>query len=283
MITAWSKNYKKLFGFRILICIMLVFSWSQGFRRQKEYCSLLSKCGLPFLKKDCPDSLCTGIEGVEYDSTRCGDTRKMVESGISVSEFLGQKLYGFLGQKYRVVYEVSDSLPVKPGRFEYLLDDIPLAAKVVNAFRKTDYHVVYLDGEQKRYWRGRKGKNLSGEATLIAGSIAEKKLTYFGFGDVKILKWKLRGQIYFDYVYAVHKDKMIAYNLKVVAFPANAVVNFIMNIGMFKKIATNKIIEVFTDITKAGNELDKLSYEDFLKIYEWTEEDKKKLRELIAI
>ncbi|MFC1586486.1 hypothetical protein ACFL5V_13140, partial [Fibrobacterota bacterium] len=150
-------------------------------------------------------------------------------------------------------------------------------------FQKTKYSAEYLDGERKKYWRGNNGRNLSGEAMLIAGSIGEKKLVYFGFGIVKILKWKLKGQVLFDYKYKVEDGKSIAYDLKVVVFPGGAVVNAIMNMGLFKKVVKNKIIEVFTDITESADELNKLNYDHLLKKADWTEEEKSKLLVLLAL
>jgi hypothetical protein len=224
-----------------------------------------------------------GIKGVEYNAKRCGEAKNLVEEGVSTSTFLGQKLYGFLGQKYRVDYTISDSLPIKMAWFEYLLNDIPLAAKIINACQGTKYTAMYLDGDQKKYWRGNNGRNLSGEATLIAGSIGEKKLIYFGFGIVKILKWKLKGQVLFDYKYREVQGMPIPFDLNILVFPGGAVVNAIMNMGMFKRVVKNKILEVFKDITDSAQEISKMSNEELMEKYKWTEEDKVKLKELLAL
>ena len=100
-----------------------------------------------------------------------------------------------------------------------MLNDIPLAAKVVNASRKTKYVAKYLDGEQKKYWRGNNGKNLTVEANLIAGTISEKKLTYFGIGRVRFLKWKLKGPAFLSFSYWPGDGKSIEYDMKIIAAP----------------------------------------------------------------
>ena len=256
---------------------------SSAFKLQKEYCSLMWKCGLPHDTVSCPDSLKAGVKGVVYDSIRCREARSLVEKGISVRTKSGRKLYGFLGYKYRVEYPIASILLVKPVRFEYLLDDLPLAARLVNASRKTDYKVRYLDGKRKRRFKGNKGKNLYGEVLLITGSISEKQLTYFGYGVAKIFKWKLKGPVLMDFSYRHEKDEAIVYDIKVIAAPGNAMLNIIMNMSIFKFVVKHKIKEVLEDITEAGTEMDRMSYEDILKMDDWSEKDKKKIRELVDL
>ena len=274
-------NFNFSFGF--LFILLVSASRSGGFPREMEYCSLLEKCGINILIEDCYDSLRTGIKGVDYDSLRCSEARRLHGLGVPTDSYQGQKLFGFLGQKYRVDYEVVSRLPIKPSRFDYLLEDIPLAAKIVNAFQGSKYSVEYLDGDRRRYWRGDNGKNLYGEANLIAGGIQERHLVYFGFGIVKILKWKLKGQVLFEYAYNTPESESIDYDLKVVVFPGGAFINAIMNMGLFKKVVTNKILEVFQDITQSANELTKIPFGELMKKYDWTEEDKKKLQFLLTL
>ncbi|MBF0430079.1 MAG: hypothetical protein HQK83_02280 [Fibrobacteria bacterium] len=267
----------------VFFLIFLFIANTSAFRRQKEYCSLLAKCGIEIQIKECPDSMRVGIKGIEYTDSRCAEARSLEEVGVLSTDYQGQKLYGFLGQKYRVDYKVESTLPIKTSRFEYLLQDIPLAAKVVNAFQKTKYTVSYLDGERRRYWRGDNGDNLSGEANLIAGNIKEKHLVYFGFGIVKILKWKLKGQVLFDFKYKEENNQIIPYDLKVVVFPGGAIVNAIMNMGLFKRVVKNKILEVFKDITDSADDLSKMPFDKLLLKYKWTEEDVQKLKVLLSL
>jgi len=281
-----KSAFHKIFSKAILgvLGLGLIFITQTGFQRQKEYCSLFKHCKLSGSHSACPDSLSKPLEDVEYNQTRCSEARYLISKGVGAEDYQGQKLFGFLGQKYRVEYVVKDSLPIKISRFEYLLNDIPLAAKIVNAFRQTKYTAEYLDGEERRYWKGNNGSNLSGEANLIAGSLEEDELIYFGFGIVNVLKWRLRGQVLFQYKYKTPtQGKPIPYNLKVLVFPGGAVVNTIMNMGLFKKVVTNKILDVFNDIVLSAQELSKLKTEQVLKLQDWTPEERVKIKELMNI
>jgi hypothetical protein len=254
-----------------------------GFKLQKEYCSLLAKCGLEYDTTRCPDSLKTGVKGVDYDSSRCAEARQLIEKGVSVRSSKGRLLYGFLGYKHRVEYPITSSLPVKVDRFEYLLNDLPLAAKLVNAFKKTKYKVQYIKYSRKRSFKGNKGKNLYGRASLIAGSIAEKELTYFGYGVAKILKWKLKGPVLLSFEYRPETGEFISYDLKIIAVPGSAFINIIMNMSLFKFVVKLKIKEVFVDITETAVEMEKLSIEEILHKHKWTEEEKQKLKEMMEL
>ncbi len=266
-----------------LFLLIFLVSLSFGFRLQNEYCSLLAKCDLGPPEKECPDSLKTGIPDIVYDDERCKEARVLVKNGVSIKNYQGQKLFGFLGQKYRVEYKVKDALPIPVAQFEYLLNDIPLAAKVVNIFQKTKYSAEYLDGDQRKYWRGSNGSNLTGEAYLIAGGVDIKHLSYFGFGVVSILTWKLKGDVLFDYKYEVTEGGPIKYDLKVLVFPGGAVINAIMNMGLFKKVVRNKILEVFEHIVHSAEELNKTNLEDILSKHKWTDLEKEKLKALMEL
>ena len=277
------NRYSVSLSFLLTVILIVLLSNSYGFRRQREYCSLLSHCHIEVPAETCPVSYRKPVDGIEYKNQRCSEAKLLVKRGVSIDNYQGRELYGYLGQKYRVDYYVTDKLNVKQAQFEYILDDIPLAAKVVNCFQETKYSVQYLDGEEKRYWAGTNGSNLNGEANLIAGSIREKDLVYFGFGIAKILLWELEGKILFYFSYAPVENNLIKYDFHVVVSPGGAVVNAIMNMDLFKWVVRNKIKEVFDDITDSAAELNNTSYNKIIKMHPWSESDKEKIRILKSL
>ena len=56
-----------------------------------------------------------------------------------------------------------------------------------------------------------------------------------------------------------------------------------MNLGLFKRVVKNKILEVFEDISDSAAELNKFDYNKLLKKYKWTEGEKKKLKVLLSL
>ena len=267
----------------LTVILIVLLSNSYGFRRQREYCSLLSHCQIDVPAGTCPVSSRKPVDGIEYRNQRCTEAKSLVKRGVTIDNDQGRKLYGFLGQKYRVDYYVTDKLNVKHTQFEYILNDIPLAAEVVNCFQETKYSVQYMDGEEKRYWAGTNGRNLRGEANLIAGGIKQKDLVYFGVGIAKILLWELKGQVLFYFSYTPVENNLIKYDMHVVVFPGGAVVNAIMNMDLFKRVVRNKIKEVFEHITNSAAELNNTSYNKIVTMHPWSESDKEKIEILKSL
>lgn len=267
----------------LTVILIVLLSNSYGFRKQREYCSLLSHCQIDVPAETCPVSYREPVDGIEYGNQRCTEAKSLLKRGVTLDNDQGRKLYGFLGQKYRVDYYVTGKLNVKQAQFEYILNDIPLAAEVVNCFQETKYSVQYLDGEEKRCWAGTNGRNLRGEANLIAGGIKQKDLVYFGVGMAKILLWEIKGQILFYFSYTPVENNLIQYDMHVVVSPGGAVINAIMNMDLFKRVVRNKIKEVFEHITDSAAELNNTSYNKIVTMHPWSESDKEKIKILKSL
>ena len=91
----------------------------------------------------------------------------MLQNKVSYTDWTGRELYGLLGSKHQIVFQVKKDLPISIQAFRYLLNDIPFSAKIVNAFRDAQYAVHYIPGSNKKHWKGDDGKRLRGEAKLI--------------------------------------------------------------------------------------------------------------------
>ncbi len=253
---------------------------------QLEYCSLLSKCGIPRPAGSCPDSLSQGVPEVKYDAERCGEAREMYKRGVSPSDpGYGYRLYRNLGERFRVVYTVEESIPISEARLGFLLNDLPLAARLLSHYQKEKYEAEYLDSPTNRNFKGKKGDNLTGRAWLLTGSTGERRLYYHGFGVAQVAWWRLRGYAFMDFQFRHDpKDpKKLNYTLKILVFPGNSVVNVIMNLGMFRNIALGKVKEVLTDITGASHKLALDGGKEILKNASWNTAEKKSIEKLLAL
>ncbi len=253
---------------------------------RRDYCNILAFCGLPVPANHCPSKEALGKPKVEFDEERCLEARLLHSRGVKpTTPGYGYKLYRYLGMEYRIVYEVSDTVPVSPERLAYLLNDIPLAARLVSHFQKQPYSAVYLDGPERKHFKGEKGKRLKGDARLISGDTGEKRLFYFGTGSVEVAWWRLRGPALMDFTFApVGKSgNRVRYNMRILVLPGNGFVNGIMNLGMFKNIVYGKIREVLVDITEAALKMEAGGREGMLKHSGWTAEERRKLEEFLKL
>jgi hypothetical protein len=80
---------------------------------------------------------------------------------------------------------------------------------------------------------------------------------FFGRGRTKILAWKLHGTAtaILD-LREINKDS-VAYEFRAIVSPTGAVLNSIMNLGLFNSVVKGKIQEIIDDIEKAANEFAK--------------------------
>jgi hypothetical protein len=225
-------------------------------RVQQEYCALLVRCGLTPPAEACSPEASAGVSGVTYDDARCGDARELAAHGLSPQDPNAFPVYRFLGKRYRVTYVVEGELPMSPARLAFLLEDLPLAAKLLTRLGKNEYTAEYLDDSRRRF-RGTKEGTLSGEATRVAGSVADRWLVYYGLGRSQVGLWKLRGQSFarFRFGPRTAEEPGLAYSLQVVVTPDNAFVNRIMTLGLFRRLVQGQIRQVVDDIDAAGRRL----------------------------
>jgi hypothetical protein len=252
---------------------------------KRDFCRIMVGCELQAPFDYCPAAEELGKPDFVFDSTRCSEGRTLQGRGFLPSNpIMGFQLYRFLGLEYRVVYPVSDTLPISLERLEYLLDNLPLAAKLVSYYRNEPYTAEYLDAAHTHF-EGTKGKKIRGEARLISGSIPEKRLFYFGSGTVDFAFWTLRGPALMDFLYwpASGKKAGVGYSMKLLVFPGNGFINKIMNLGLFKKIVFGQVRDVLKDITETAHKLADTGGKDLLQNPKWTADEKQKIEAFLQL
>jgi hypothetical protein len=249
---------------------------------RREFCSVLARCGLPAPAATCPPALQTGVEGVTYDDARCAEPRRLFARGVRPEGDLGFRLYRFLGRRYRVVYPIEGQLALSPARMERLLDDLPLAARLLRRLQQVPYEAEYVDPDHVRF-RGRRGTSLSGEAEIVAGGPRARSLVYFGHGRSQVGPWKMRGLglVLVDYGPAAG-GRGLRYHLQVVATPTNAFYNFLMNRGLFRSVLVGKVREILDDIAEASRKLDEQAA-TLPADPTWTAADREKITALLGV
>src|SRR5687768_1431341 len=108
-----------------------------------EYCSLLAACSLQPPAGVCTPEASGGLPGVTYDEGRCADARELHAHGLSAQNLDAYPVYRFLGKRYRVTYLVEGQLPLSPARLAFLLEDLPLAAKLLSRLGEHRYTAEY--------------------------------------------------------------------------------------------------------------------------------------------
>lgn len=249
--------------------------------RLPEYCSLVRRCGLGPSGVPCPESASQGIEGVEYDAARCQEARTLVQRGITPADPRRYRVFRFLGRRYQVVFDLTGRLAISPARLSYLVDDLPLAARLMTHLRSVAYTAEYVTPDRVRF-RATRADNLTTDAERISGATADGLLYYYGSGTSVVGPWRLRGQGMVEVRYWPGPGgRGLSYRIRILASPANAFLNAVMSMGLFKSAVKGKIDEVLADITGASATLDRQGM-DAVSWTSWPPEEKKKVEELLA-
>jgi hypothetical protein len=248
-----------------------------------RYCGILKGCGLTAPDGWCPPEQSKGVDGVKYDEERCAEARELTAYGVRNDDLAGYRLFAFLGHRYRVLYEVEGEVPLSAARLGYLMGDLPLAARLLTRFQTTKYSAEYVDPQRRRF-RGSKGSKLSGEADLIAGGPDARTSWYFGEGTSKVGPWKLRGRslMRFEFTPAGADGRRVSYRVRIVSTPTNAVLNAVMNLGLFKSIVNGEIREMVEDVTQASGRLEAAGGAVQTDA-QWSPEDREKLAALLRL
>ena len=246
-----------------------------------ELCGLLARCGLTVEPGFCAPAMSAGVAGVTYNEARCAEARDLRARGVAPTDPVGSRLYRLLGRRYRASYTVDDRVALGEARLTFLMNDLPLAARLLTHFQKRPYEVRYLDATRTHFW-GRKGDALTGEAQLVAGSVPERKLVYFGRGVSKVAFWRLGGNGFMQFEFQPAPGG-IKYRLKLIASPDSGLINAIMNTGLFKRVVYGHMREVIDDITQAALKLARGGGAAIQQSPEWSAEEKAKVAAFLQL
>jgi len=197
---------------------------------------------------------------IKYDAAFCAPYIELQQRGLQRTDARAYDLYRYMGRQYRVTYKLNGTLPVSKEMMIYLFDNMEFTAQLVNAYRKTKYTITYNTVNKKNF-SGDNGDNLSGRFVWLlsdsAGVNPGMHHVFFGWGKTKILAWNLHGTAtaILD-MKATGKDS-VAYEFRAIVSPSGAILNSIMNLGVFNNVVKGKIKEIIDNIEKAADEFAK--------------------------
>jgi len=197
---------------------------------------------------------------IKYNAEFCAPYIELKQRGLATNDQRASELYRYMGRQYRVIYKLKGNLPVSKEMMMYLFDNMDFTAQLVNAYRKTKYTITYNSPDKKSF-SGDNGDNLFGSFIWLLNDSAGREPgmhhVFFGRGRTKILAWKLHGTAtaILD-LKEISKDS-VSYTFRSIVSPNGAVLNSIMNLGVFNKVVNGYIKEIVGNIEAAASEFAK--------------------------
>ena len=268
----------------LLLLVLFVPASARPVEAPKPGCALVKACALDVVVAACTAEQSRPVRGVVYDAQRCAEPRDLLTHGVNPADGIGAFVYSFLGGRYRVVYNVTGEAPISEARFDYLAQDLALAARLATRFSQTRYVLRYEDPTAKRFHASRTDA-LIGDAELLFFDVQEKRRAYYGWGHSKFGPWKLRGSAYVDIRIrpSLKNPRGIAYDVRIRTAPVNAMVNAIMRLGLFKGYVIGQIEDTMQDLVRAAASLSSTNLDTILKDPSFSAEEHEKIRVLVGL
>ena len=198
----------------------------------------------------CDNASCRKQPGIDYDTEFCSVFRELRRQGLRPESYWGRRIYTYLSSRHRITYRVTGSIPVSGPMMRYLMNNLPFAAHLVNAYQGTRYSAVCLNPSGSRF-RGSNGKNVNGVLTRVLQDGQQQNTVYFGSGGIDFLMWRLRGTGLVVLNYECPDPRTISYRLRCMVFPANPLVRSVMSFVLFRR-AVRSTLKTMVDHVQAA-------------------------------
>ncbi len=217
------------------------------------YCSVIKNCMGAGDPQVCTPELYKPNSDIKYTGDFCRAVHDIKARNILPGTIDGRAVYSLLGKQYRTTYLVEGELPVNMQMLDYLLDNLPFVAMLVNAYGGENYEAVYLR-KDKNLFRGGNGRSLRGTFYRPFREVSRDSLRnfYWGYGYAQVLMWNLRGDGLLEMDFYDRGPRSVKYRLRAFAFPGSALLNSIMQMSFFHNMVIQKINVVIQDVENAA-------------------------------
>ncbi len=240
---------------RIGALLFLFFSGIGAELPNQGACAAVKSC-LQLELPRCSAEELKPLPKLKYDKNFCAVFSDLTKRGLDPKSNIAFEMFRHLGKPLRVNYENKGVLQVNEEMMRFLFDHLPFTAELVNAYRKTEYFIAY-DSPNHRQFHGTNGGSLSGKFNWVlqdsAGCAPGLHSVFFGYGGAKVLKWGLRGTaVAVLDIAPIPGKSQVTYRLQTYVFPANSILNSIMQMQAFKSVVSEKIDEIVKNIERAS-------------------------------
>ena len=234
------------------IFILGIFTLAMASPKDKlAWCSAQKQCLGQAPSPVCDDPKLHSDPEVSYSIDFCDDIVQVNEWGVDPMVSKNHELWELLGKKYRMEYPLSGMLPINMEMMQFLLDELPWTAQLINAYQNTGYSASFTNRKKTKF-KGANGGSLRGKFQYLAADTTENRYVIQGMGYAKVLKWRLKGDAVLTMDFDPINERQLAYDIKCMAFPGNSVINGIMELEFFENKVMQFIEEIVSHITSSA-------------------------------
>lgn len=188
-------------------------------------------------------------------SYRCDLAKKLDDRGMDTSTETGKAILEAFKRSYATVLEISDIAKLTRSALDYLLDELPDTARLINYYEDTAYEISYLNEERSRFF-ATNNRNMSAiferfETRFLPGT---SSYLMFESGTAKILFWRFKGDAIIDFDLVDMNDDA-GYVLKLHLFTDSKGYHAIFDSKLFEYLMISMVRRIIGDAVSAANRL----------------------------
>ncbi|MDJ0956439.1 MAG: hypothetical protein QNI91_06270 [Arenicellales bacterium] len=189
-------------------------------------------------------------DGFKY---RCELIHQLEARGLSLSSPIGGQIHSELLRPFETVLRLQGETPLPKPALQYLFEEFPDTAQLVNFYKKTNYHVVYTNPQRSQFF-ATNNRNMRAMVDIIdkRETIPASSYLLFEDGNAKLLFWRFDGKSIIEInLYEFGEDTQ--YDIKIHVFTSSRAFHFFFKSALFKyliKSMFNRILGDMVDATK---------------------------------
>ena len=203
----------------------------------------------------CPQSGIAVHPGVEGPERRCALWMRLIDRGLVLSSETGIQVQRELARPYATVLNLTGQASLPAAALEFLMEELPDTARMINFYKKSRYVVAYLDDGRSRFFAT---NNRSMQATfrqfqkLKIGGASDYLL--FESGEASLLFWRFKGSAIIEFSLAPRGLKS-HYDITVHIFTHSQGFHSFFESGLFRYIVGFMARGIIGDMTGAAKKL----------------------------
>lgn len=207
------------------------------------------------------DVLCTELlssvhlessDGFDY---RCGLVHQLRARGLSWSSPTGREILGELSRPFQTVLHLQGETPLPKPALEYLFDEFPDTAQLVNKYSKTNYQVVYTNPQRSQFF-ATNNRNMRAIVDIVDAceTIPSANYVLFEDGEAKLMFWRFSGKSIIELNLNTF-GRNTKYDIKVHIFTSSRTFHFFFESALFRYLIKSLFNRILGDMVSATQQL----------------------------
>jgi hypothetical protein len=193
--------------------------------------------------------------GDEDPDYRCALLVRLVAGGLDPGDDTGRHVLTELARPYATVLELTGDALLPAPALDFLLEELPDTARMINFYKNTRYEVAWLSQDRSRFIAT---NNRTMQATFkrFQTPTADRASDYLLFesGTARLLFWQLNGNTIVDF-HLEPRERATRYSIKIHIFTDSPGFHSFFESGLFRYLARAIVQGIIGDMVEAANKL----------------------------